>query len=88
MSRDGTSIMLLLPNKVGWRFSARGGKVLLDSSVYLPDSRSPRPAQQIVISGMAGRSDRILWAFKRIKSAPKLKPQRAQCAPELPLNPG
>ncbi len=87
-SRDGASIMLMLPNKVGWRFSARGGRISLESSVYLPDSKSPRPTEQIVISGMAGRSDRILWAFKRIKNTSKLRPQKPQCAPELPLNAG
>ncbi len=88
LSRDGASIMLLLPNKVGWRFSARGGKLSLEPSVYLPDSKSPRPTEQIVISGMAGRPDRVLWAFKRIKNAAKPRPHNAQCAPELPLNAG
>lgn len=88
MSRDGASIMLLLPNKVGWRFSARGGKLSLESSVYLPDSKSPRSTEQIVISGVAGRPDRILWAFKRIKNASRSRSHKIQCAPELPLNAG
>ncbi len=88
LSRDGASIMLVLPNKVGWRFSARGGILSLETSVYLPDSKSPRPTEQIVISGVAGRPERIVWAFKRIRNASKPRPLKIQCAPELPLNAG
>ncbi|MEM9470395.1 MAG: heparinase II/III family protein [Pseudomonadota bacterium] len=88
LSRDGACVMLLLPNKVGWRFSARGGRLSLESSIYLPDSKSARPTQQIVISGVAGRPDRVLWAFKRLKTAPKPRPSEAQCEPELPLSSG
>jgi len=88
LSRDGASVMLLLPNKAGWRFSARGGRLSLETSVYLPDSKSARPTQQIVISGVAGRPDRVLWAFKRMQSPAKTRTTPAQCAPELPLNAG
>ncbi|MEO1162073.1 MAG: heparinase II/III family protein, partial [Pseudomonadota bacterium] len=88
LSRDGSCVMLLLPNKVGWRFSARGGRLSLETSIYLPDSKSARPTQQIVISGIAGRPDRVLWAFKRMKTAPKPRSPEAQCEPELPLNAG
>ena len=88
LSRDGACVMLLLPNKVGWRFSARGGRLSLETSIYLPDSKSARPTQQIVISGVAGRPDRVLWAFKRMKTVAKPRPLEDQCAPELPLNAG
>jgi uncharacterized heparinase superfamily protein len=88
LSRDGACVMLLLPNKVGWRFSARGGRLSLETSIYLPDSKSARPTQQIVICGVAGRPDRVLWAFKRIKTAARPRSQEGQCAPELPLTAG
>jgi uncharacterized heparinase superfamily protein len=87
-SRDGASIMLVLPNKTGWKFSARGGKLSLEASIYLPDCQSARPSQQIMITGIAGRPDRVLWAFKRMKKSVKIKNRPVECAPELPLNAG
>jgi uncharacterized heparinase superfamily protein len=79
-SQDGTSIMLILPNKSGWRFSAKGGSLSLEESVYLLGAATPRNTQQIVIRGR----QQINWAFKRIdKRNPKLKDEFA--SPELPL---
>lgn len=89
LSRDGASIMMVLPNKTGWKFSARGGQLSLSNSLYLPDVRTPRPTQQIVISGIAGRPDRVQWAFKRVHKAAN-HPAKASIdsAPELPLDAG
>ncbi|MFO0992712.1 MAG: heparinase II/III family protein [Hyphomicrobiales bacterium] len=71
LSKDGESVLLLLPNRNGWRFSARGASPLLEESVYLFGQAAPRQSQQIVLTGEIGHSDRINWAFKRIdKRAP------------------
>lgn len=90
MSRDGASVMLVLPNKTGWKFSARGGQISLEPSIYLPDMRSPRPSEQIVISGIAGRPERVQWAFKRIHKQGSRSTGRAdaEMAPQLPLDAG
>jgi uncharacterized heparinase superfamily protein len=89
LSRDGASIMMVLPNKTGWKFSARGGQLCLESSLYLPDVRAPRPTQQIVIYGIAGRPDRVQWAFKRIHKATNRPVTSCRDdAPELPLDAG
>lgn len=66
LSKDGESVLVLLPNRNGWRFSARGAQPLLEESVYLFGQLSPRQSQQIVLTGEIGRSDRLNWAFKRI----------------------
>ncbi|MBL8895690.1 MAG: heparinase II/III family protein, partial [Rhizobiales bacterium] len=66
LSKDGESVLLLLPNRNGWRFSARGASPLLEESVYLFGQLTPRQSQQIVLTGEIGRSDRINWALKRI----------------------
>jgi len=66
VSKDGESVLLLLPNRNGWRFSARGAQPLLEESVYLFGQAVPRQSQQIVLTGQIGRLDRINWAFKRI----------------------
>jgi uncharacterized heparinase superfamily protein len=89
LSRDGASIMMVLPSKTGWKFFARGGQLSLSTSLYLPDVRTPRPTQQIVISGIAGRPDRVQWAFKRIhKTANHAARTSIDNAPELPLDAG
>ena len=66
LSKDGESVLLLLPNRNGWRFSARGAQAQLEESVYLFGQAIPRQSQQIVLIGEIGRHDRINWAFKRI----------------------
>src|SRR5438105_3303958 len=70
LSQDGAGVMLILANKSGWRFSAKGGLLSLEESVYLLGAPSPRRSQQIVIRG----SGQINWAFKRIeKRSPKTR---------------
>lgn len=66
LSKDGESVLLLLPNRNGWRFSARGAQAQLEESVYLFGQAIPRQSQQIVLIGEIGRHDRINWAFRRI----------------------
>jgi uncharacterized heparinase superfamily protein len=79
LSQDGLSVMLILANKAGWRFSAKGGALSLEDSVYLLGSGAPRNTQQIVIRGKG----QINWAFKRIEKRSKAKDETE--APELPL---
>jgi len=84
LSRDRSSVMLVLPNRQGWRFSARGGVMTLEDSVYMPGQAKPRRGHQIVLRGTVGRPDRVLWAFKRVErnEGPSRKAERS---PELPL---
>ena len=70
--------MLVLPDRTGWRFAARGGQLRLEDSVYLTGQAVPRRTQQIVIRGVAGRPDRVNWAFKRIER------RRVSGAPSAP----
>ncbi len=85
LSMDAASVMLMLPNKSGWRFSARGGRLRLEDSVYLPGAGITRKTKQIVVEGLTGRPDRVQWAFKKIA---RRKPNAAAAkvrAPQLPL---
>ena len=84
LSRDRSSVMLVLPNRQGWRFSARGGVMALEDSVYLPGHSKPRRGQQIVLKGVVGRPDRVLWAFKRMERVGG-RNTGAASEPELPL---
>ncbi len=79
LSQDGASAMLLLANKTGWRFSARGCQLKLEESVYLPENGRVRKTYQLVLRGIAGRPDKVHWAFKRIEKrkqgSTKTKPE-------------
>ena len=85
LSMDAASVMLILPNRTGWRFSARGGRLKLEDSVYLPGSSGARKTKQIVVEGITGRTDRIQWAFKRIARRKPSPHQAADSSPQLPL---
>jgi uncharacterized heparinase superfamily protein len=85
MSQDSASVMLMLPDKSGWRFSAKGGRLKLEDSVYLPGEGGAKRCKQIVIEGVVGRPDRVQWAFKRIEKRKTTGQPQAQQAPELPL---
>ncbi|VAV99145.1 Heparinase II/III-like [hydrothermal vent metagenome] len=81
VSQDGASAMLLLANKTGWRFSARGAQLKLEDSIYLPEDGRVRKTSQLVLRGAAGRPGKILWAFKRIEKRKGAKVETA--APQL-----
>jgi uncharacterized heparinase superfamily protein len=84
MSKDRKSVMLLLPCRAGWRFSARGAKLGLEDSICFGREGRHRSTLQIVLRGFAGRPARVHWAFKRIERRQTLD-QEAPEAPELPL---
>ena len=67
ISQDGASAMLLLANKTGWRFSARGAQLKLEDSVYLPEDGRVRKTSQLILRGFAGQTNKVMWAFKRIE---------------------
>ncbi len=46
LSKDSATIMLILPNKMGWRFSARGGTLSLEESIYLSGRPGRAPANR------------------------------------------
>ncbi len=82
--RKGSEIMLLLPNKDAWQFSARGGLLSLEESVYLVSNGTPRGCQQIVIRGVAGELERVNWAFRKLARKTKTA-VAAEETPRLPF---
>jgi uncharacterized heparinase superfamily protein len=80
LSRDGGSVLLLLPNGEGWRFRAGGGDVGLEESVYLGKPNAARRTQQIVVSGAADiTSDTpadIKWALHKLVAKVKKPPAK------------
>ena len=82
-NRRGAAIILLLPNKEAWQFSARGGVMALEESIYLAGS-GPRHSQQIVIRGTTETTPRINWAFRKVERPAKHNETQG-AAPRLPF---
>jgi uncharacterized heparinase superfamily protein len=68
IAMDGTSVVLLLPNRSGWKFSARGAVIRLEESICLWGKAGPRKTTQILLAGTVGGP--VNWAFKRIRKNP------------------
>lgn len=65
--RGGTSVLLQLPNRVGWRLLCRGGTARLEESVYLGRRDDARRSEQIVISGEALEARAVVnWALAEL----------------------
>lgn len=80
-SKDGDTILLLLPNHVGWRFTVAGGEVSLEESVYLGDG-APRRSRQIVVQGTIADTAVVKWALKK-----QVKPAASAAVAETPALP-
>jgi uncharacterized heparinase superfamily protein len=83
LSKDRQSIMLVPPNRTGWRFSARGAAPHLEPSICFGRESRHRSTLQIVLRGRVRELECVNWAFKRIER--RHSTQAAAEAPELPL---
>jgi uncharacterized heparinase superfamily protein len=62
---DGHGAMLMAPDKEVWTFTAHGGRVELEDSVYLAGAEGPRRTAQLVIYGRAGDNPRVSWSLQQ-----------------------
>jgi uncharacterized heparinase superfamily protein len=85
---DGHGVMLMLPNREVWTFSAHEDRVELEESVYLSASDGPRRTVQIVVYGRARKVPRVHWSFAHVTPAGAGRRARAEetAGPELPLS--
>ena len=84
---DGHNVMLLMPNKEVWTFSAHEDRVDIEESVYLAGSEGPRRTSQIVIYGRARKAMRVQWSFAATPSGSPVTSARRPRGdePQLPL---
>lgn len=76
-SQDNASIILMLPDRSGWRFSARGAEIAVEESVYFANRNVPHRTSQIVLTARTLADLTIRWGFKLIaKPAGSGEPQR------------
>ena len=86
---DGHGVLLLMPNKEVWTFSAGDSPVQIEDSVYLPGNDGPRRAAQVVNHGHAREKPRVTWSFQQASSRADATAGAARRAreeePRLPL---
>jgi uncharacterized heparinase superfamily protein len=82
---DGHGVMLMLPNRQVWTFTAYEDRVELEESVYLAASDGARRTVQIVIYGEARKLSRVHWTFAQVERPEVGSRRDAEMEPELPL---
>jgi uncharacterized heparinase superfamily protein len=63
--RDGSGVLLMLPNREAWLFSAEGLKTTIEESVFLGALEGPRRSEQLVVRTNAATTPDIAWRFTR-----------------------
>ena len=81
---DGHGVMLMLPNREVWTFSAHEDRAEVEESVYLAGPDGPRRTMQIVVYGRASKVPRVHWSFAHVTPAGAGKRARGE-EPLLPL---
>jgi uncharacterized heparinase superfamily protein len=88
---DGHGVLLMMPNKEVWTFSAADNRVQVEDDVYLAGNGGPRRAVQLVITGEARAAPRVTWSFQQanasatVTAAAAARRAREQEEPRLPL---
>ena len=67
---DGHGVMLVLPNKDVWNFTAPEDLLELEESVFLGGLEGPRRTVQIVIAGQAAKVGRVRWTLVHTPAQP------------------
>ena len=89
LSRDGRSVLLVLPNRTAWSFSAKEGAVSLEESLFMAGEAGPRPTRQLVLRGtIPARGCAVHWKLARVNATAartRRRRNRMVDAPALPL---
>jgi uncharacterized heparinase superfamily protein len=84
LTRKETRIVIMLPNKTAWQFTARGGTMSLEKSVFLGDAAGPRKTEQIVIRGSTETASPVNWALRRVEKSAAAANNQVEM-PQLPF---
>jgi uncharacterized heparinase superfamily protein len=82
---DHRAVLLVLPGRESWLFTASNMVVELEESVFLSAPDGPRRTQQMVISGRARQSPRVVWTFIRTEKPQGQARSERPREPQLPL---
>ncbi len=66
MSRDGRSVLIVLPDRSAWTFGASGARLALEESLFMADEQGIRRTMQIVLHGTCPTQGcRVGWRLHR-----------------------
>jgi uncharacterized heparinase superfamily protein len=82
---DGHGVILLLPDREVWTFTAFDDQVEIEESVFLCGSDGPRRTVQIVIYGEARVHPAVQWSFRHTPQTAQAAQKARTDEPELPL---
>jgi uncharacterized heparinase superfamily protein len=82
---DNHGVMLMLPTRQAWAFTAHNTEVELEESVYLAAPDGPRRTMQIVIHGHARQTPTVRWTLSPAERSGAAARRQAAKEPELPL---
>jgi uncharacterized heparinase superfamily protein len=82
---DRHGVMLTLPDRDVWTFTAYEDPVEIEESVFLGGPDGPRRTVQIVIYGHARTQARVQWAFTHTRLGARYQREARPDEPELPL---
>lgn len=66
--QDGRAVLLILPNRVGWLFTAQDRAIELEESIFLASPGSPRRSEQMVVYCSTAEATDIGWRLERTGS--------------------
>jgi uncharacterized heparinase superfamily protein len=70
LAQGGSSVILKLPNREGWRFRCGGGDLSVEESIYFGGGGSSRRTEQIVIrNSVKAQAAESAWVFEQVGSA-------------------
>jgi len=82
--KDGRTVLLILPGRESWLFTAPSMLVELEESIFLSASEGPRRTSQIVIADNSRSFPRVVWTFARA-DAPGQRRREEEPDPLLPI---
>jgi uncharacterized heparinase superfamily protein len=82
---DRHGVMLTLPDRDVWTFTAYEDPVEIEESVFLGGPDGPRRTVQIVIYGHARTQNKVQWAFSHTPRGARNQREPRPDEPELPL---
>lgn len=83
--KEGRSVLLILPGRESWLFTAPNARVELEESIFLSASEGPRRTSQIVIYDTVQECPRVVWTFVRA-DVPEPPKRVEEESPRLPID--
>jgi uncharacterized heparinase superfamily protein len=65
-AQGGRVVMLVLPNREAWQFTASPAEAFVEDSVFLASSDGMRRTEQIVVAIRPGETPSLRWRFERL----------------------